>query len=75
MIYAHVPRPTIKPNADRIRAMTDEELSELSEMIADNCLTGACNDFTIPGKNPCPNNCKECVLEWLRQTAEEDKYG
>lgn len=51
-------------NADRIRAMSDEELAE---MIADNILTGACNDFNIPGKNPCPHNCKECALEWLKK--------
>lgn len=57
-------------NADRIRKMSDEELSE---MIADNILTGACNDFDIPGKNPCPHNCKKCVLEWLRMPHEEEK--
>ena len=28
MIYAHVPRPTPQTNADRIRAMSDEELAE-----------------------------------------------
>lgn len=51
-------------NADRIRKMSNEELSE---MIADNIHTGACNDFDIPGKNPCPNNCRECVFEWLKK--------
>ena len=51
-------------NADRIRAMSDEGLANI---IVDNVLTGACNDFDIPGKNPCPNNCMECVLEWLKK--------
>ena len=55
-------------NADRIRAMSD---AELAEIISENILTGACNDFSdIPGKNPCPHNCKECVLEWLQQEDE-----
>lgn len=54
-------------NADRIRAMSD---AELAEIISANILTGACNDFGIPGENPCPHNCKKCVLKWLQQKAE-----
>ena len=52
-------------NADRIRAMSDEELLELfmfdtpCEIIVNsgNCLGSPCN-------------CRECILGWLRQQAE-----
>lgn len=54
----------VPTNADHIRGMSDEGLADI---IADNILTGACNDFGIPWKNPCPRNCKECVLEWLKK--------
>lgn len=54
-----------KTNADRIRAMSDEELLELfmfdtpCEIIVNsgNCLGSPCN-------------CRECILGWLRQQAE-----
>ena len=58
-----IPEPMT--NADRIRGMSDEGLADI---IVDNVLTGACNDFLgIRGKNPCPHNCRECVLEWLKK--------
>jgi len=48
-------------NADRIRAMTDEQLAK------------ACNDYF--GACPpvdCPeSNCEACWLEWLKIPAEE----
>lgn len=52
-------------NADRIRAMSDEELRELfmfdtpCEMIVNsgNCLGSPCN-------------CRECILIWLQQPAK-----
>ena len=55
-------------NADRIRAMSDEELRELFmfdtpfEMIVNsgNCLGSPCN-------------CRECILIWLQQPAEPPK--
>ena len=61
--------PYKKTNADRIRAMSDEELAEI---ISSNTLTGACNDFGIPHKK-CRHNCKECVLTWLQQPAKESE--
>ena len=52
-------------NADRIRAMSDEELSA---MLAD-------DDNCCPPKHPnCSkhvSDCEGCWLEWLRQPAEE----
>ena len=54
----------ITTNADRIRAMTDDELAEL---LAD-------DDRACPPKHPnCKkyvNSCKGCFLEWLQQPAE-----
>lgn len=59
-------------NADKIRAMTDEELAEyipcpydtagveLMPCILDKTEPGA-PDFASPGK------CKQCTLEWLRK--------
>jgi hypothetical protein len=47
-------------NADRIRAMSDEEL-------ADFISTCGCPDHA----RDCRDSCKDCTLEWLKQPAEE----
>ena len=49
-------------NADRIRCMTDEELADLlsGENIYPWCL-----------KEPCPEECRECILSWLKEEAGE----
>lgn len=57
-----------KTNADRIRAMTDEELADW--------LGVYCNGQTAQeaGK-PCVSgmgSCEECWLDWLKQEAEDD---
>lgn len=57
-------------NADRIRAMSDEELAEL---ILDWVQTGACNDFGVPVTGNCNGKCIECIVEWLKQPAEEEE--
>ena len=46
-------------HADRIRAMTDEELAEFLEQAG--CFT--------PARN-CRASCKECIREWLCEPAE-----
>ena len=52
-----------KTNADRIRAMNDEELIKL--------LTGFCAFACIfPDKDCEHGNCEECVKEWLSSPAE-----
>lgn len=63
-------------NADKIRAMTDEELaeviacpydtvgSELMPCIFDKAEPDA-PDFVSPGR------CNQCVLEWLRKEVNE----
>ena len=54
-------------NADRIRAMTDEELAELIDRETDSCApTGDCERMS--------RDCKACWLEWLQQPAEEDGH-
>ena len=62
MIYAHVPRPTPQTNADRIRAMSDEELAKFLD---DNNSHGC----VCPTKD-CRATCKQCIEEWLKQPAE-----
>ena len=56
-------------NAQKIRAMSDEELAKL---IAENAYTGACNDFGIPHQGQCCHNCERCdaIIKWLKQPAE-----
>ena len=57
------PRPLT--NADRIRAMSDEELSK---WISDNA------DTLCPPKDSyCTADCALCWLEWLKEEAEEDE--
>ena len=53
-----------KTNADRIRAMTDEELVELLKSGTFICgrLKDVCED--MPG-------CEECLLAWLRSPVED----
>ena len=48
-----------KTNADRIRAMTDDELAEFIS-------ARGCADHT----RDCRESCKDCTLEWLQQPAE-----
>lgn len=58
-------------NADRIRAMTDEELANF---LANPCECSV--DTTIDGHRECGNKlCIQYLLEWLQQPAEEDKHG
>lgn len=48
-------------NADRIRAMSDEEL-------ADVVVCPHTGNWDL-----CRDDCKKCRLEWLKQPAEEDQ--
>lgn len=53
--------PKIVTNADRIRAMSDEELAKAMNMLCPpvtNCIDGG--------------ECVKCWTDWLRQPAEED---
>ena len=46
-------------NADRIRAMSDEELAEFL----------SCYGCPCPDRD-CHASCKDCVVQWLKQPAE-----
>ena len=48
-------------NADRIRAMSDEELGEFVSSL------GCVDHF-----KRCNGSCKKCTLDWLKQPAEVD---
>lgn len=62
-IYGNAPMT----NADRIRAMSDEELAKHF------LITGICQYLTSLSKGRCAVNrtCAQCVLDWLRQPAEQ----
>ena len=61
-------RKNYKPitNADRLRAMTDEELAAWLSHHSMAC---------VQGKRPCPEDCvggcEQCWLDWLKQEAGE----
>ena len=54
-------------NADRIRAMTDEELAKL---LLDGCRGSKCD--SQPQNEYGSVNCFECRMKWLQQPEEED---
>lgn len=54
-------------NADRIRAMTDEDLAEKLTWIVPYC--GDCSAKIGNGKE-CLKDCEKAWLDWLRQEAE-----
>lgn len=58
----------IVTNADRIRAMTDDELADAIDKVTN---TGACNDFGITHERECDSNCAKCIKEWLKQPVKE----
>lgn len=64
-------------NADRIRAMSDEELSDIF-LRADFCKycehekDGVCNYICAYPNIPLYDGCKQATLTWLQQPAEED---
>lgn len=58
-----LPKPT---NADRIRAMSDEELAQF---IPNWSYAGACK---YDGVLYCNHECGDCVRDWLQQPAPEE---
>ena len=56
-------------NADKNRAMSDEELAK---WMAGLTTVGACNDLGIPDSDLCDRKCESCCLAWLRRAAEEE---
>lgn len=64
-------KKNVKTNADRIRAMTDEELAEFHGENA--CPPGKTDQITLcdPICERYPE-CGNCWLDWLRQEANDD---
>ena len=56
-----------KTNAQKIRAMSDEEMAEFISSIP--MCVGKDEDLNCE-----IDVCKECFLKWLQQPAEEDKH-
>ena len=58
-------------NADRIRAMSDEELAGFLMKLMHNNVQ--CFGEGMFPYHPCPQeqNCKQCGLDWLQQPAED----
>ena len=64
----------VHTNADRIRAMSDEELVNFLMRLMGHAQCFAEGIFPY---HPCPqnHNCKQCGIDWLQQPAgEEDKH-
>ena len=53
---------TINTNADKIRAMNDEELAKVMERMLGCPVTGDCKKML--------EDCNDCWLDWLKQPAE-----
>lgn len=68
MIYAHVPKPTPMTNADRIRAMSDEEFVKLFGY------NSICDYVQDHSGDFCEKqgSCDNCLVKWLQQPAEVD---
>ena len=58
-------------NADRIRAMSDEELAELMRSMMDCDSCGNMFSFKCDGSY---EHCLSVCLKWLQQSAEKDDY-
>ena len=61
-------------NADRIRAMSDEELVKLHYSGSAHCIA---DDPTVCDRHDFIGNltpCEQCYLKWLQQPAEEDDH-
>ena len=72
--YQPQPKPP-KPmtNADRIRAMSDEELAKLL-LSADqgNFTVDICSDeFCVTEEKDCPHDCTSAALKWLQQPVKD----
>ena len=69
--------PREMTNADRIRAMSDEELADIF-LRADFCKCcehekdGVCNYICAYPNIPLYDGCKQAALKWMKKPAEED---
>lgn len=64
--------PDIITNADRIRAMSDEELAEFLENVHNSPCETCCDNLYWCRRNNAPEPaCKNHFADWLRQPVEE----
>ena len=63
-------------NADRIRAMSDEELAKLLlEADQGNFTVEVCDaKYCVPEQDECPHDCTAAVLKWLSSPAKEGEH-
>ena len=61
-----------KTNADRIRAMSDEELVKMMTTPGEGFSCSKCWEI---GDGECYMNCEEQCLEWLKRSVEENNNG
>ena len=61
----------VKTNAQKIRAMSNEELAELMRSMMDCDSCGNMFSFKCDGSY---EHCSSVCLNWLQQPAEEDDY-
>ena len=59
----------VQTNAERIRAMTDEELAE---WIAETKITGCPGELTYKETMCDVESCVDCWLDWLKQEVNND---
>ena len=67
--FRPIPNAIKKSNADRIRAMSDEELAKFISIQSDDCL---CSDNSKCDYHCGGDSCLKVLLDWLQQPAEED---
>ena len=66
-------RPT---NAQKIRAMSDEELATFLDRVHNFPCEACCGNLYWCRRNNAPEPiCQKHFLDWLRQLAEEDAHG
>ena len=66
-VHSHDVRLISHTNAEKIRAMSDEELAEWFASQYNDC--DLCPDYIYAGN--CPDGCKKKWLDWLRQEVSE----
>lgn len=71
--FKSIPKVIKKTNADRIRAMSDEELAAFLERVHVDPCSACCDNLYWCRRNNAPEPvCKNHFLEWLQQPAKEE---
>ncbi len=73
--HEHIERSFLPPktNADRIRAMSDEELAEFLEKVHDFPCEACCDNMERCLRNNAPEPvCKRHYLDWLLKPAKDE---